>query len=229
MQKAKKEITTEERIRLVEKYLNNEGSLGSLAKTVGVSYITLKYWVDIYKNEGPTGLLPQKKYRSYSIEVKIQAVSDYLNGMGSLNKIARKYNLRSPTQLINWIKVYNTHGNFKSESGGSRMSESRKTSYEERIEIVHYCILNNHNYGLTAIKYHVSYQQVRNWVLKYEKMGEQGLQDRRGHRTGSKPSRTPEEEMRDQLAQQMRRIKYLEMENELLKKVSELERRWDSD
>ncbi|MBK0038797.1 MULTISPECIES: helix-turn-helix domain-containing protein [unclassified Enterococcus] len=28
------------------------------------------------------------------------------------------------------------------------------------------------------IKYQVSYQQVRNWVLKYEEMGEAGLKDR---------------------------------------------------
>ena len=68
---------------------------------------------------------------------------------------------------------------------------------------------------------------VRNWVLKYDEMGEKGLEDRRGQRAGSKPARTPEEEMRDKLAQQERRIKLLEMENDLLKKVSELERRRD--
>ncbi|WP_442784501.1 MULTISPECIES: helix-turn-helix domain-containing protein [unclassified Enterococcus] len=28
------------------------------------------------------------------------------------------------------------------------------------------------------MKYQVSYQQVRNWVLKYEEMGEAGLKDR---------------------------------------------------
>ncbi|NAD74204.1 helix-turn-helix domain-containing protein, partial [Enterococcus hirae] len=84
-----------------------------------------------------------------------------------------------------------------------------------------------HNYGKTAIKYQVSYQQVRNWVLKYKEMGEAGLKDRRGHRAGTEPSRTPEEEMRDRLAEQERKIKLLEMENDLLKKVRELERKWD--
>ena len=58
-------------------------------------------------------------------------------------------------------------------------------------------------------------------------MGEKELEDRRSHRIGSDPSRTQEEEMRDKLAQQERQIKQLKMENDLLKKVNELERRRD--
>lgn len=51
------------------------------------------------------------------------------------------------------------------------------------------------------------------------------MEDRRGHCAGTLPSRTPEEEMRDRIAQ-LEREKYdLEMENALLKKVKELERR----
>ncbi|MBU2700583.1 hypothetical protein Ga0466249_001675 [Sporomusaceae bacterium BoRhaA] len=56
-------------------------------------------------------------------------------------------------------------------------------------------------------------------------MGEVGLEDRRGHRAGTLSSRTPEEDLRDRVAQ-LEREKYdLEMENTLLKKVKELERR----
>ncbi|MFC4711079.1 transposase [Enterococcus eurekensis] len=107
------------------------------------------------------------------------------------------------------------------------MSKARKTTFEEPIEIVHDCLMNQRNYGQMAIKYQVSYQQVRNWVLKYEAMGEIGLQDRRGHRAGTIPSRTPEGTMHDQLAIQERRIKQLEMENNLLKKVRAFERMWN--
>ena len=35
----------------------------------------------------------------------------------------------------------------------------RKTSFEERIEIVEYCIAHDHNYTATAEKYEISYQQ----------------------------------------------------------------------
>ncbi len=35
------------------------------------------------------------------------------------------------------------------------------------------------NYGEMALKYKVSYQQVRTWTLRFEEMGEAGLEDRR--------------------------------------------------
>ena len=42
---------------------------------------------------------------------------------------------------------------------------------------------------------------------------------------GSLPSRTPEEELRDKIAELERKNHDLQMENDLLKKVRELERR----
>jgi len=105
------------------------------------------------------------------------------------------------------------------------MTKRRKTSQEERLEIVKECIASGNNYGAMALKYEVSYEQVYTWTKKYREMGEAGLEDRRGHRAGTLPSRTPEEELRDKIAQQERKIFELEMENALLKKVKELERR----
>lgn len=58
------------------------------------------------------------------------------------------------------------------------MRKTRKTAYEERLEIVQDCLANDKNYGATAKKYECSYQQVRNWVKRYENMGSAGLEDR---------------------------------------------------
>ena len=102
------------------------------------------------------------------------------------------------------------------------MRKTRKTTYEERLEIVQDCLANDKNYGATAKKYECSYQQVRNWVKRYENMGSAGLEDRRGKRAGSLPSRT-KEEMRDRIAELECKNRYLQMENDLLKKVRELE------
>ena len=55
-------------------------------------------------------------------------------------------------------------------------------------------------------------------------MGSKGLEDRRGRRAGALPSRTPEEELRDRIAELERKNLDLQMENDLLKKVRELER-----
>ena len=55
-------------------------------------------------------------------------------------------------------------------------------------------------------------------------MGSKGLKDRRGRRAGALPSGTPEEELRDRIAELERKNLDLQMENDLLKKVRELER-----
>ncbi|WP_408643216.1 helix-turn-helix domain-containing protein [[Clostridium] polysaccharolyticum] len=48
--------------------------------------------------------------------------------------------------------------------------------------MVQYCIAHNHNYNETAEKYQVSYQQARNYTVKYETGGVQALNDNRGKR-----------------------------------------------
>ena len=62
------------------------------------------------------------------------------------------------------------------------MKQGRDTTKEERIEIAKDCLASGKNYGEMALKYKVSYQQVRTWTLRFEEMGEAGLEDRRGKR-----------------------------------------------
>ena len=224
----RKKIDPVLKVELVEKYLRDEIGIREAARQAGLSGSgteSFRKWVDIYRNEGPTGLLEQKSFKSYSLELKISAVNDYLEGKGSLQAVAARYGLRSKTQLQRWLMSYNTHGEIKCRrsGGGSCMRKAKETTYEERLEIVLDCLANDKNYGAMALKYECSYQQVRNWVLKYEKMGADGLEDRRGRHAGTQPSRTPEEELRDKIAELERKNRNLQMENDLLKKVRELE------
>ncbi|WP_086350914.1 helix-turn-helix domain-containing protein [Candidatus Enterococcus clewellii] len=225
MKKRRIHLSPEERVEIVERYLRHEISLSSAAKKATVSTETMRQWCALYKSEGPTGLLPPLNYKSYPKELKLAAVHEYLAGYGSLMTIAHKYGLRSKTQLINWVRRYNTHKDFKSESGGSRMSQSRETSQQERQMIVLDCLAHDKDYGAMAIKYQVSYQNVYNWVKKYEALGVEGLQDRRGRRKAQQISRTSEEETAIEMAKLKREIERLTMENDLLKKLKELEGR----
>ena len=59
------------------------------------------------------------------------------------------------------------------------MKKARKTTLKERICIVKDCLDHDRNYGAMALKYDCSYQQIRNWVDRYEKIGSAGLEDRR--------------------------------------------------
>ena len=221
----KSKINPIEKVKTVERYLNGEIGIRQAGKELGIAYQSIQKWVSIYKSKGPVGLLDQSKNSHYSKELKLSAVNDYLNGKGSLHTICIKYGIRSPKQLEDWIKVYNSGGTFKTSTGGTYMKKARTTTLDERLKIVTECLANDKNYGAMALKYQYSYQQVRNWVKRYEEMGCKGLEDRRGRRVGSLPSRTPEEELRDKIAELERKNHDLQMENDLLKKVRELERR----
>ena len=221
----KSKIDPTEKVKIVERLLADEISVSEAARLTDVDKASIRRWRNLYLADGPTALMAQRNNKVYSQELKLQAVHEYLDGKSSQADIVKKYHLRSSRQLRDWIKVYTTHGEIKSRTsgGGSYMRKARPTTSEERLEIVQDCLANDKNYGAMALKYNCSYQQVRNWVLRYEKMGSAGLEDRRGRRAGTQPARTPEEELRDKIAELEQRNRALQMENDLLKKVRELE------
>ena len=221
----KSKIDPTEKVKIVERLLADEISVSEATRLTDVDKASIQLWRNLYLADGPTALMAQRNNKVYSQELKLQAVHEYLDGKSSQADIVQKYHLRSSRQLRDWINVYTTHGEIKSRGsgGGSYMRKARQTTPEERLEIVQDCLANDKNYGAMALKYNCSYQQVRNWVLRYEKMGSAGLEDRRGRRAGTQPARTPEEEFRDKIAELEQRNRDLQMENDLLKKVRELE------
>ena len=164
--------------------------------------------------------------RNISPERLIEAIKEYLQGTGSLAEVSAKYGLRSSSRLQNWIKVYNSGKGFQRKlTGGSRMKEARPTTVEERIQIAKDCIANGGNYGETALKYNVSYQQVYQWVKKFKEKGNAGLEDRRGKRLKDQTPRTREEELEIEIAKLKHELYMTKMERDVLKKLDEIERR----
>jgi len=106
------------------------------------------------------------------------------------------------------------------------MTKGRATTQAERIEIVSHCIATNKDYGKTIEQYGVSYQQIYSWVRKYETGGIEGLEDRRGKQ---KPSEAMSEtdKLKAEIKLEQAKNLRLQMENDLLKKLAELER-WDA-
>ena len=104
------------------------------------------------------------------------------------------------------------------------MTKGRKTTFDERVEIVQYCIAHDHNYAETARKYEVSYQQARSYTVKYEEGGVEALRDRRGR---SKPREEMSELERLRAENKILRAEKerTEMEVSFLKKLDAIERR----
>ena len=223
---SREKITAEERIEAAKACAEERMSRAEAARRLGVSESSVKDWVARYKAHGALAFRKQERNTVYSEELKEAAVREYLSGAGSLREIGAKYGLRSRSQLRSWTKVYNSGKDFgRKMSGGSRMKQGRETTQEERIAIVKDCLENGSNFGETAIKHNVSYQQVYTWVKKFKAQGEAGLEDRRGKKVASQEPRTEMEELKIKMAQIQHENYMLRMERDLLKKLNELERR----
>lgn len=220
-------IGAEEKVKIIREYLRGKIGMCEAARRGGVNKTTMVQWVRNYKADGIDAFLPHKN-RVYSAEQKWQAVKDYLSREVSVSDICKKYRIRHRETLRSWVQVYNAHGDFNSvkhSGGGSYMRQGRETTQEERIQIVKDCIANGKNYGEMALKYQVSYQQVRSWTLRFEQMGEAGLEDRRGRRKKDQAPRTELEKAQIEIEQLKHKLYLAEMENGLLKKLDEIERR----
>lgn len=215
----------EKKLQLVKEYLAGNFGLVKGAKLGNVDQSTFRSWISKYLSEGEVAFVHTNRRRQYPIELKISAAKDIIDGKGSYYEICRKYNIRCRDVLHRWVKIYNSHGTFQTYSGGTSMTKTRKTTFEERIEIAKFCIANSKNYGLAAQKFNVSYEQARRWTLRFCEMGESGLEDRRGRPTIQQVPRNSEEQLKAQIARLEHDLYMARMENDVLKKLEALERR----
>lgn len=110
---------------------------------MGVRDIREKY--HMYKANGIESLIPQKHNNHYSEAFKAQIIFEYFNEGLSSRQLAYKYNVRSSRTVRDWI---NKHIEGKENRSYSIQSEvpimkSRKTTLEERIEIVKFVMDKN--------------------------------------------------------------------------------------
>ncbi|MDF2566368.1 MAG: hypothetical protein K0Q53_2772 [Massilibacillus sp.] len=223
-------IATEIKVSYIEKYLKRSISLSQICFELNITHHSFYKWLYKYQTNGAAEVAVSNKNRHYSETIKLMAVQDYLAGIGSYENLCKKYNITDSRVLRNWIKKYNGHEIVKSHTsqGDKTMTKGRETSYEERIEIVSFCIANKDNYQATVEKYRVSYQQVYTWVKKYKEKGYESLLDRRGKR-----KKTEELNETEKIAAQLKLLeaenKRLKMENDFLKKLDEVERRQETE
>ena len=221
--------TIEQKIRACEDYLSGAKSVSEICVSLGMSpknRTTIYQWSDKYKIWGSDAFIPSSKNKSYTKEFKLHAVKEYLSGQSSVREIVAKYNIGSKSMLETWISLYNANRELKDYDPKREvyMAEARrKTTIEERKEIVEYCLKHNRDYKGTASIYDVSYSQVYSWVKKYDANGEAGLTDKRGrHKTDDEVDEL--ERLRRENLRLKRQLQERDMAVELLKKVKEFER-----
>lgn len=206
-------------------YINGNRSSAEICNCLHISTRTIQDWAAIYKKHGILGLTKKTKNRSYSKEFKMELVKKYISGEASTVDLAHQYDISSGL-LRNWIRMYNANIELKDYNPKQEVymaKARRKTTIDERKEIVNYCIEHNRNYKETAALYNVSYSQVYSWMKKYDSDGEEGLIDKRGHH--KLDDEVDElERLRRENVRLKRQLEKKDMTVELLKKVKEFGR-----
>ncbi|MFA7078483.1 MAG: helix-turn-helix domain-containing protein, partial [Syntrophomonas sp.] len=154
-------LTTEVKIELLEQYFAG-GSPSKLSEEYGINVRTIEQWANRYREYGSEAFRSRQGNNSYTAEFKLQVVQDYMQSGVSEERLALKYDIPDRSTIHKWINKYNGHkGNLKSyKIGRTAMTKARKTTLDERLEVVNYCIDHGLNYIAAAEKFQVSYNQV---------------------------------------------------------------------
>ncbi len=222
-----RKVSSENKLKAIQEYLAGQGSVLTIATKYGVTETPFRHWLSKYKAFGDKAFLRTGSNASYSLEFKRKVVQSYLNGEGSLEELTIRFKIPSTSTVKQWILKYNSsYDELKAYNSGRKsiMTNGRKTTLEERIDIVKYCIEHQNNYNEIADKFSVSYQQVYSWCKKYEIKGIDGLQDKRG-RKKPEDEMSEIEKLRAENKLLQAQIRRKELENTFLKKLEEIERR----
>lgn len=222
-------LSAQERWNIIEPIIKGNKSIPSVSKSSHINKTTVSEWVRKFNESGMDGLENGKGWKQYSEELKLEAVEDVLIRKKSLSSVVKKYEISHNSVLKRWIKVYNSGKGLEAASSGRAgtiMTEGRKTTLLERIEITEFALARNKDYQAAMETYNVSYQQIYSWVKKYGKEGRDGLVDNRGKKAAKdEPELTELEKANLRIKELEARNEYLEMKDAFGKKLKELEER----
>lgn len=184
-----------------------------------LSRTPFRNYVKKFERHGIEGLKYRRNNRRYTKEFKEKVISEHFENGYDAHYLANKYNIPSHSTVKDWINRYTGGKENKTQSPKSEVYNIMgiKKTYEEKVKIVEDYIDNKLTYKEAAEKHQASYNNIYSWVNKYKKHGPKGLEDNRGRRK-PKELQTEKEQLKAELEVIKARNKWLEMENDALKK-----------
>jgi transposase-like protein len=226
----KPKFSKEVKIQACKSHEKGNGSFESIAKEVGCTESIMRLWYQTYSIHGSKTFDSNHTNRSYSKAFKISIVESYLSGEYSLSGLSAKYMI-AYSMVQRWVNTYNNGIELKTYDPKSEVytMKSKRTTFEERLEIVNWVIANGMNYKEAASKFQIKYALVYKWTREYMKDGAEALKyKKRGPKSKSvvaEGSLSEIEQLKLALEREQALRKRAEFELEVLKKKEEFERK----
>ena len=166
----------------------------------------------------------------YSYEFKLKAVQAYLNGEGSYDYLAKKYNISACSKFKEWVASYKKFG----KEGIMRSRKNNKYSFQFKLSVVELYLLSKVSYQELALSQGINNpSMIARWVKDFRITGPDALRPKKKGRKKTldtrkfkKPSKTNEEEPVDTSAKHIKELEdenlRLRIENAYLKELRRL-------
>ena len=222
------------KLEIIKRYLKGESSilLANEYRMPKSMQSEIRRWAHRYEALGESAFSLKNSNRSYSKEFKMAIINEYLAGGTSYELLSVKYNIPSNKVVRKWVSKYNNGIEIKDydPKGDVYTMKSRKTTLEEKIEIVEYVLAHNNDYKSAADKYNVPYSNVYNWVKKYKECGKDRLFDYRGRPSSKEKCELSDLEKKDiEIEKLKRELERSKMIIEILKKNEEIKEKMEKD
>ena len=99
------------KLKVVQAYLNGEGSYDFLAKKYNISACSkFQSWVAAYRELGKEGLLRSRQNKKYSFQFKLSVVELYLSSEVSYQELALSQGINNPALIARWVNDFRNAG-----------------------------------------------------------------------------------------------------------------------
>lgn len=126
------------KLKIVQAYLNGEGSYAFLSKRFNVSAKrNIEKWVATYNTLGKDGLLKSRKKQTYSVDFKLHVVELYLTTEVSYLELALQVGINNPPLLSKWVNDYRIAGpDALREKRKGRRPQVAKPKHDKTVQVV---------------------------------------------------------------------------------------------
>ena len=150
----------------------------------------------------------------YSEEFKIEIVREYLDGRLGFTSLAKKYNIKSKTQIRNWVNAYKKYG----LEGVFRKKTHEVYSVQFKLDVLSFMKRTGASYSETALQFDLTNPSlIASWKKKFLEGGTEALDQPKGRPTMSDQAKNVKQNEQPAPQDGITREQKLERENELLR------------